>query len=146
MSDIDFQIFTREPVSGKEREPNEGWNEFPKRRNGWYDTDKPIWVRDKKNPENGVFLILDGHKPNRIVFLNKDRDSEIWLGNIPIIKREQPHQALPWLTIIPSSASSDWQWGGVEITKADETLEFAIINNGDVVKEIKIVSVASEWE
>ena len=142
MSNLDLQIFTRNPATGKEREPRAGWTEFPKQTTGYYNTDLPVWKPEGGDPWSGVYLDLI---PNGVAVISR-KAAEVFLGQVPVIKREKPFRPIqqPDIIIIPATARNELERTEIVFDKAGVNVELSIVVDGQPVKEVRVVSVVSE--
>ena len=150
---IDLQIFTREGPSGRERERNQGWAEHPRGSMGGYDLKTPLWQPEKpeqrltKEParvwQEGVSFDFHTRQGEGIGILSRGK-AEVFAGDYELIKRQQPYSPVEGLTYAPATATAQQQRAEIIFSQPGITVDLDIIVDGQPVKQVRIVSVASE--
>lgn len=147
MSYLNYQIFVKQSAGRGEKEPMPNWQELPKNERGVYAT-AILW--------EGSDL---GHEYEEVTFAEMDDieypaggtgihifssgTAEVWCGNHRLLAYDEDITTEQGARLIHSSTYGPGK-AGVELDKPGQSVELAIKFGGQIVREVKIVSVASE--
>ncbi len=154
MSGIDLQIFTREGATGRERETKQEWVELHRGQFGY--TNKTLWIarlaEEFFNPDNSGafgeeaetvdFDFLTGREGG-IGIVSNSR-AEVWAGEHRLIGINRPIVTEKGVILAPTQAVNPGGRAEIFFSQPGQSIELNIIVDEEIVKQVKIASVANE--
>lgn len=135
-----LQVLTRDVSNGKEREGRRGWTEHPLTATGWPDGDVDLWRSDN----NRIFFSQTGLSNGIAIISDSDSEVEVWEGDNKILWGDNEYSTDQGVVVSPGQSVNPGGRAEFKFSEAGQSVELRIKENGQQVKEVKIVSVINE--